>query len=184
MVICVPLFCAICKEGNTSIPRNHFRQITWQFFLQHHFYHGLASTSCSNLSAHAWFLAHLVISSFCLISNVLSFTLCTKLGLPHPLTFKLIQCICGQPLNLVGTHLFYCSHGGIDCIPWCCSRCLHLHHEKCGVSCITWTNSCPCTTFLLIFLPVGWHYVINWWHPHHHECCHYSSHLSKIWFHE
>jgi hypothetical protein len=138
--------------------------------------------SCSNLSAHAWLFAHLVIPSFCLVSNVLSLALCTKLGLPHPLIFKSIQCICGQPLNLMGKHLFHCSHVGIDYIPWCCSGCLHLHHEKFGVSCITWTNLCPSITFPSIFLLVNWQHIIKWWHLHHRECCHYSSHLSKFGF--
>ncbi len=37
--------------------------------------------------------------------------LCTDLDLPHPLAIGFIQCICDYGLNLVGTHLFHCSHG-------------------------------------------------------------------------
>ncbi len=32
--------------------------------------------------------------------------LCTRLSLPHPSTFRLINCICGQPLNLARTTFF------------------------------------------------------------------------------
>jgi hypothetical protein len=36
----------------------------------------------------------------------------TKLGLPHLLTFGLSHYIYGQPLDLMGIHLFCCAHGG------------------------------------------------------------------------
>jgi len=38
--------------------------------------------------------------------------MCTKLGLPHMLTFGLSHYIYGQPLDLMGIHLFCCTHGG------------------------------------------------------------------------
>jgi hypothetical protein len=31
---------------------------------------------------------------------------------PHPLTFGLTHCLCGQPLDPVGIHLLCCAHGG------------------------------------------------------------------------
>ncbi len=40
--------------------------------------------------------------------------LCTKLGFPHLVDLEYIHYICGicgQLLDLTGTHLLYCSHG-------------------------------------------------------------------------
>jgi hypothetical protein len=47
-----------------------------------------------------------------LASYVFSSTLCTKLGLPHHVDLEYIHCIYGELLDLAGTHLIYCSHGG------------------------------------------------------------------------
>ncbi len=105
-----------------------------------------------------------------------------QIGPPPSFNFQVDLMHLRPTFKLNGKHIFHCSHGGMNYIPWCCSRCLHLHHEKCGVSCITWTNSCPSITFPSVFLPVGWYHIINWWHLHHRECCHYSSHLSKFGF--
>ncbi len=33
-------------------------------------------------------------------------------GFPHPLNLSLSHCTCGQPLDLMGIHLFRCTHGG------------------------------------------------------------------------
>jgi hypothetical protein len=49
----------------------------------------------------AWDFVYPVIPSFYLALDVFSFVLCTKLDLPHLLTFRLIHCICGQPLDLI-----------------------------------------------------------------------------------
>ncbi len=68
--------------------------------------------SCMGLGVGAWLFAHLLIPSFHLALDFFSSTLCTRLGLPHPSTFKLINYICGQPLNLGRTHLLHHSHGG------------------------------------------------------------------------
>jgi hypothetical protein len=40
------------------------------------------------------------------------FVMHTRLGLPHSLTLGLSHCIYGQPLDLMGIHLFHCTHGG------------------------------------------------------------------------
>ncbi len=66
---------------------------------------------CIGSKASVWFFAHLIIPPFHLAYNVFSFVLHTKLGLHHSLTLRVIHWICGQPLHLVRTHLFYCSHG-------------------------------------------------------------------------
>jgi hypothetical protein len=52
-----------------------------------------------------------IIPYFHLASNVFSSILRTKLSLPHPLALGLTHCICGQPLDPMGTHLFHYSHG-------------------------------------------------------------------------
>jgi hypothetical protein len=44
--------------------------------------------------------------------------------------------------------------------------CFWFHHEKHKVSCFAWTNTCPSTNFFLVFSLIGWHHVINLWHPH------------------
>jgi hypothetical protein len=48
---------------------------------------------------------------FCLNSNVFSFTMCTKLGLPHLLALGLSHYIDYQSLNPMGIHLLCCTHG-------------------------------------------------------------------------
>ncbi len=53
-----------------------------------------------------------VITCFHLLSDVLSFTLQTRLGLPHPLSVGLSHCIYSQPLNPIGIYLLCCAHGG------------------------------------------------------------------------
>jgi hypothetical protein len=72
--------------------------------------HHVCLWSCMGLGVGAWLFAHLVIPSLHLSLKKIS-TLCTRLGLPHPLTFRLINCICDQPLNLTRTHLLHCYHG-------------------------------------------------------------------------
>jgi hypothetical protein len=64
------------------------------------------------LGAGAWLFVYLINPYFHFAFNVFSFTLHTRFGFPHSLDFSLIHCICGQPLNLVSTHLFHCSDCG------------------------------------------------------------------------
>lgn len=108
-------FCAICKKGN------QFQESILCKLHEHSFsniIYNMASNSYHmwlrfyvGLGAHIYFFACQVIPSFCLVSNVFSFVLCTNLGLPHPLAIGFIQCICDYGLDLVGTHLFRYSHG-------------------------------------------------------------------------
>jgi hypothetical protein len=104
--------------------------------------------SYANPGASAWLFVRLVIPPLCLPFDIFSFALRTRLGFPHPLAFKVTHCICGQPLDSVGTHLFHCSHSGEwTCIPWCDLKCLHLHCKRCKVSCFMWVDPCPSTPF-------------------------------------
>jgi hypothetical protein len=57
----------------------------------------------------AWLFVHPITLSFHLALDVFSLVLCT---IPHPIALGLIHCICGQLLDLEGTHLFHCSHDG------------------------------------------------------------------------
>jgi hypothetical protein len=74
--------------------------------------HHACLRSYEGLKANAWLFVCLVVSFFHLPSNVFTFTLHIRLGLPHPLTLKVTHCLYGQPLNVVKTHLLLCSHGG------------------------------------------------------------------------
>ncbi len=64
-----------------------------------------------NLGVGAWLFAHSVIPYLCLVFDVFSFVLHTRLGLLG-LVFELIHYICGRPLDPTRIHLFRCSHGG------------------------------------------------------------------------
>jgi hypothetical protein len=46
-------------------------------------------------------------TTFCNLFRQLNVSFVTILD-----AFELTHCICGQPLDLVGTHFFYCSCGG------------------------------------------------------------------------
>lgn len=150
-------FHAICWKRIKSNSGKQFKQFTQPFFFS------IVSNMVSNCIMHTWSLAqvrhemhgfaHPIIPHFSLAFKVFSFVLRTKLGLPHPLVFKVTHCICGQPLDPTRTHLLHYSHNGMDYIPRCCLACLHLHHKKRGVLCVAWTNPCTSTTFPLVFLP-------------------------------
>lgn len=73
--------------------------------------HHTHSRSYVDLRVGAWFFVQLVIPFLCLASNVLSFALCTQLGLHYPLILDLSQYINGQHLDPMGTHL-HCFHDG------------------------------------------------------------------------
>ncbi len=51
-------------------------------------------------------------SFFCLLSNIFSIALHTKLDLSHPLVLGVSHCIYNQPLDLMEIHLLRCTHGG------------------------------------------------------------------------
>ncbi len=67
--------------------------------------------SCARLDVGAWLLARSIIHFFHLLSNIFFTTLCTRLGLSHPLVLGVSHYICSQPLDPMGIHLFRCAHG-------------------------------------------------------------------------
>ncbi|CAM6092536.1 unnamed protein product [Calypogeia fissa] len=44
-------------------------------------------------------------------SFIFTTSLWVQLGLPHPGLLRQSSCVCGHPLDLVGTHILRCSHG-------------------------------------------------------------------------
>jgi hypothetical protein len=80
--------------------------------------------------------------------------------------------------------LFWWHHPmwGEDHFPWCCARCLCIHHKGCKISCFMWTNSCFFIAYLLIFALINQHCGF-WWMVF--RCCLMSSLLTPfehIWF--
>ncbi len=63
------------------------------------------------LGVSAWLSIHIMII-FRLILEVFFTMLRIQCGFPHPLNLSLSHCTCGQPLDLMGIHLFRCTHGG------------------------------------------------------------------------
>lgn len=61
-----------------------------------------------NPGVDAWLFVRLIIPSFCLTFDVFSFALCSKLGFPHPLAFKLTHYIFCQPLDVAKNLFFFC----------------------------------------------------------------------------
>jgi len=72
----------------------------------------VCSRSCVGPSVGAWLFAHLAIPCFHLPSDVFSFVLWTRLGLPHPLVLNLTHYIYDQLLDPMGIHLLHYVHGG------------------------------------------------------------------------
>jgi hypothetical protein len=140
----------------------------------------LECLSCVSPKVSAWHFVHLVILSFHLALDVFCFVLCIRLGLPRPLTLRLIHYICDQPLNLVGTHLLCCSHGG----EWIIS---HNVIQDVFTSIVkdTWFHVSKPMFFyysLFNFFPNGLISCNSWWHSHFNQCCHCGSHLSRFGF--
>jgi hypothetical protein len=77
-------------------------------------------------------------------------------------TFKVIDCICGLPLDHVGTHLLFCSHGEEHITPHDVIPDVLPPLQKHKISCFTWVNPCPLT----LLSSAGWHHVISRWHLH------------------
>lgn len=74
--------------------------------------HWACLRSFAGPSVGVWLFIRLIILCFHFLSNVFSFVLQTKLGLPHPLVLRLTHYICGLPLDLVGIHFLCYAHGG------------------------------------------------------------------------
>jgi hypothetical protein len=113
---CLPLFEQLVKMGviqlqKTISKRLHdysFSNIILNMSFDSHW---TCLKSYARPSVETWLYACLVISCFCLPSNVFPSTLQTKLNLPHPLALGLTHCIYAQPLNPIGIHLLCCAHG-------------------------------------------------------------------------
>jgi hypothetical protein len=185
VVACVPLFGQFVKKGVDWFQKNisnklhdhYFSNIISKMILNSHHVH---LKSCVGPSVNAWLFVHLVILSFHLALDVFYFVSCIRLGLPHPLTLKLIHYICGQPLNLVGTHLLCCSHGG----EWIAS---HNVVQNVFTSIVkdTWFHVSKPMSFyypLFNFFTNGLTSCNSWWHPHFNQCYYYWSHLSRFGF--
>jgi hypothetical protein len=67
--------------------------------------------SCAGLGAGAYLLTHLIIHFFGLLLNVFFTVVHIRLGFFHLLVLDVLHCICNQPLDLMGIHLFRCAHG-------------------------------------------------------------------------
>jgi len=117
MDACVPPFMQFVEKGLDQLRENIYNKLHDHFFFNIIFdmvfyLHFACLRSCVGLGASVWLFAYPFIQPCCLPFDVFSFALHIKLGLPHPLALKVMHCICGKPLNFLGTHLFGCSHGG------------------------------------------------------------------------
>jgi hypothetical protein len=106
---CIP-FWTNFKWKNESPLRDYIyisfsRDITYQEITHTYPFHHIFLKSCIGFHLGAWLSTHLVIPSFCMTSSIFSLTICTKLGLPHPMIIGLTHYICDQSLNLTGIHL-------------------------------------------------------------------------------
>jgi hypothetical protein len=70
--------------------------------MQAHFY------SCVGLGANTWLLTHPTTLTFHLSSTHFLITLCSHLGLPHPMVAHLSWCQCGHTIDDLHIHLFWC----------------------------------------------------------------------------
>jgi hypothetical protein len=96
VVTCVPPFIQFIERGLYWFQKSILNR------LYNHSFSSIISNmlfdlQCACLKSCAWLFAHLLIPPFCLTSNIFLFALCTKLGLPHPLTFLVTHCIYDQP---------------------------------------------------------------------------------------
>ncbi len=155
-----------------------FSDIISKMILNSH--HAHIEILCAGPRVCAWLFAHLVILSFHLAFNFFYSVLHIRLGVPHPLTLGLIHYICGQTLNLMGTHLLCCSHGG----EWIAS---HNVVQNVFTSIVknTWFHVSKPMSFyypLFNFFFGGLTSCNSWWHPHFNQCCHCWSHLGRFGF--
>jgi hypothetical protein len=104
----------------------------------------------------------------------------TRLGLPHSLALGLSNCICGQPLDPMGIHLFCCTHGKERTTSHV--GCLCIHHERCWLTCCVWADPYSSTSYPLVLIPINRHCVFSWWHLHIDWCCHCWHHSNGFDF--
>jgi len=136
---------------------------------------------CVGPSVGTWLLAHPIIPFFCLLLNLFSIALHTRLSPSHPLVLEVSHCICSQHVDLMGIHLFpLWAWWGEDGFTWCCVRCFCGHCKRCEISYFARTNPCPHAPCLTIFASLNRHCVINRCCLHIAKFCHCQSHSS--WF--
>ncbi len=123
-----------------------------------------------------WLITWLIFPTFWLSSLVFSTTFRTWLGLPHPSTLCISQCVCTHAINLMDIHLLCCAHG----IEWTGAHdvihdtfaaivrdaSFHVGQEQLHVFFSTWHD----IQFLLL---TNWHCVHQRAHLHlnqHYQC--------------
>jgi hypothetical protein len=67
--------------------------------------------SCFGLGAGVWLTTWLIFRAFRLFSPIFFIALYTWLELPHPSIVGIFQCVCTQPIDLMGIHFLRCVHG-------------------------------------------------------------------------
>jgi hypothetical protein len=72
--------------------------------------HCAQNLSCFIPRANFWLTTQLVFPTFRLSSLFFCKTLCTWLGLPHFSIASILQCVCIDPINLMGIHFLCCAH--------------------------------------------------------------------------
>jgi len=92
------------------LERLHVNSFSSILFYLHSDSHCTHLKSCAWPKVGAWLYPRQIIF-FGLALDGFSSTVCIKLGLPHSLALGLSNCICGQPLDPMGIHLFGCTHG-------------------------------------------------------------------------
>jgi hypothetical protein len=118
---------------------------------------------------------------FWLVSNIFSIMMHIKLGLPHPLTFGLSHCICGQPLDLMGSIFFVVPMVGKRQLPMMlCRITLNLLWKILDFTSYELTNPRSFITCLLVLTWMGWHCGFNGWCLDVGWRCHHWPHLN--WF--
>jgi hypothetical protein len=63
--------------------------------------------SCVGPRANVWLLMRVTTPTFCLLLSHFLTSLCTCLGLAHPIVAHLSQCQCGHTIDDLGTHLLW-----------------------------------------------------------------------------
>jgi hypothetical protein len=96
---CVPPFEQLVKRGVTFFQKNISERLQNHSFINILFnlpfdLHQRHLRLCVRLGAKVWFLACLIIFLFHLPLDVFSITLCTRLGLSHPLILGVSHCVC------------------------------------------------------------------------------------------
>ncbi len=139
--------------------------------------------SCVGRSANTWLFAFLVILFRGKLQTFFFVMMCTKLGLSHPLTFGLSHCICGQPLDLMGSTFFVVPMVGKKQHPMMlCRMLLSLLWKILDFTSYGFVNPHSSVACHLVFTWVGWYCGFNGWCSDIGWHCHHSPHLNRIGF--